>query len=81
MAEYDKTVLKGEKDIEFSVFCVEAVAQQLGRNPEQVFDALTKKSSILYHYVIPCYDVLHTQGKDYIVADILSVMKEQGIEV
>jgi len=40
---------------------------------------LTEKSDILDSYVIPCYDVLHTQGKNYIVNDILDYMKKRGV--
>ncbi len=40
-----------------------------------------KKSNILDKYIIPGYEMLHTQSKDYIVEDILDVMKEQGVEL
>ena len=30
---------------------------------------------------IPEYEVLHTQGKDYIVDDIIDVMKERNAEL
>ena len=36
---------------------------------------------ILYQYIVPGYDVLHTQGKDYIVNDICEVMAERGVTV
>lgn len=74
-------VMKNRSHIEFAIFCVEAVAEKIGKKPEIVFDAFTKESRLLYEYIIPCYDVLHTQGKDYIVEDILSVMKEKGVDV
>ena len=31
-------------------------------------------------YILPCYNVLHTQGKDYIVNDIIELMKRKGVE-
>ena len=74
-------VLKNKRDVEFAIFCVEAVAEKIGKKPEIVFDALTKKSRLLYDYIISCSDVLHTHGKDYVVADIISAMKEKGVEV
>ena len=40
---------------------------------------LTKQSNILFGYVIPSFDVLHTQGKNYIVDDLLSLMRERGV--
>ena len=66
-------------NLEFAIFCIENVAIRLGA--EKVFVALTEKSDILDSYILPCYDVLHTQGKDYIVDDILDVMAQRGVEV
>ena len=50
-------------------------------NAERVYEALAEKSDILYGYIVPEYEVLHTQSKDYIMDDILEVMKERGVEV
>ncbi len=73
--------IKNSKELEFAVFCIENVAAKLGVNAELVFQAFTEKSDILYGYIVPEYEVLHTQGREYIVEDILSIMKERGIEV
>jgi len=67
------------KELEFAVFCVENVAEKLGMPGNEVYNMLTEKSDILNDYIIPCYDVLHTQGKSYIVNDILDYMKEKGL--
>ena len=68
-------------NLEFAIFCIENVAIRLGVGAEKDFVALTEKSDILDSYILPCYDVLHTQGKDYIVDDILDVMAQRGVEV
>lgn len=39
------------------------------------------KSDILNGYIVPEYEVLHTQSREYIVEDILDVMKERGVEI
>ena len=69
------------KACNFSAFCIENIALKLGKNAEEVYQALTEKSNILNSYIIPEYEVLHTQGKDYIVNDIISLMQERGIKV
>ncbi len=74
-------IIQNEKELEFAIFCVENIAIHLNTAAEKVYDALTIKSDILYSYIVPCYDILHTQGKEYIVEDILAVMKERGITV
>lgn len=66
---------------EFAVFCVESIAKRLNISARDVYLALTERSDILYGYVIASFDVLHTQSKEYIVNDILSVMKEAGVLV
>ena len=42
---------------------------------------LTEESNTLSGYIIPEYEMLHTQSKDYIIDDIISLMRERGIEV
>ncbi len=42
---------------------------------------LTEQTNILNEYIIPEYEILHTQSKDYIVDDIIEVMKERGVEI
>mgnify|MGYP000806622054 FL=1 len=39
------------------------------------------KRQILNGYIVPEYEVLHTQSREYIVNDLLDVMKERGVEV
>lgn len=78
--------MMGERDytpeeIEFAVFCIENVAIHFQVDAKIVFDALTKESDILYDYIIPCFDILHTQGKEYIVNDIADCMEENGVRL
>ncbi len=65
--------------LEYTVFCIENVARRLNRNPAEVYEMMTDKSDILKSYIIPSYDVLHTQDKEYIVDDILTVMQKKGV--
>ena len=58
----------GSKELEFAIFCIENVAAKLNVDARKVYAALTEQTDILNGYIIPEYDVLHTQGKDYIVA-------------
>lgn len=72
---------KNTDELEFAVFCIENVAIRLDKNAEDVYKALTEKSDILSSYIIPEYEMLHTQSKDYIIEDIISLMEERGIEL
>lgn len=77
--KYEK--IKNSNELEFAVFCIENVAEKLGVNAARVYQAFTEKSDILYGYIVPEYEVLHTQSRGYIVNDLLDVMKEKGVEV
>ena len=70
-----------EAETEFAVFCIENVAERLEVDSERIYDAFTRDSDILETYIIPCFDILHTQGKEYIVNDLIDLMKERGIEL
>ena len=63
----------------FAVFCIEALADELGTSGDKVYKMLALDSDILDSYVTPCYDALHTQGKDYIVAELMDLMKKRGV--
>ena len=81
MRERVKASIQTEKELDFAIFCIENVAIYLGVEAEKIYEALTVKSDILKEYIVPCYEVLHTQGKEYIVEDIVGLMKERGVEV
>ena len=72
-----KQNIEKSRELEFAIFCIENIAAKLGVSAEKVYDALTEKSDILNDYIIPEYEILHTQGKEYIVDDIIEVMKER----
>lgn len=73
--------IKNSDELEFAVFCIENVAANLGVNAERVYQAFTEQSDILNGYIVSEYEVLHTQGREYIVADILDVMEEMRVKV
>ena len=64
-------MIKNRKELEFVIFCVENTAIRLGVSAEKVYEVLTVESDILNKYIVPLYDVLHTQDKNYIIDDIL----------
>jgi hypothetical protein len=71
--------IKAEDELEFAIFCIENIALCLDMAPEKIYELLAQKSNILQNYIIANFDTLHTQGKEYIVNDIIEVMKEKGV--
>ncbi|MBS6765111.1 MAG: DUF3791 domain-containing protein [Clostridium sp.] len=72
--------IKNSMVLEFVVFCIENIAVKLGVDAEQVYSALTE-GDILNGYIVPEYEVLHTQSRDYIINDLLDVMRERGVTI
>ena len=68
-----------KNELYFAVFCIENIAERLGLAGEDVYKLLTGDSAILDEYIIPAYGALHTQGKEYIVNDIIEYMREEGL--
>ena len=73
--------IKNSNELEFVVFCIENVATKLGVEAERVYQTFTEQSDILHGYIVPEYEVLHTQSREYIVDDLIDVMKEKGVAV
>ena len=69
------------RELEFVVFCIENLATSLHTPSDRVYRALVGKGDILNQYIVPCYETLHTQGREYIVNDIREVMAERGVTV
>lgn len=72
--------IKDMQELEFAIFCIENIADKLKKTADQIYVMLAEKSNILHDYIVPEYERLHTQGKEYIINDIIEVMKERGVE-
>lgn len=73
--------IQNSKELEFAIFCIENIAIFLNSDACSVYHALSESSDILNNYIIANYDILHTQSNDYIIDDILQVMKEEGVRI
>lgn len=79
MTSAPQTTIRNDRELEFAVFCIESLADALGKPSDAVYRALTGPGNVLNQYIVPSYDVLHTQGREYIVNDIREVMDERGV--
>ncbi len=70
----------GKKELTFVVFILHALGQHWNMTTPEVYDILNS-TGILDDYIIKCYDVLHTLGKEYLVEDITEFVREKGIDV
>lgn len=64
----------------YAVYIIHACADCWNTIPSKVYKAM-KESGCLDEYLIPNYDVLHTQSTDYVVHDISEYLKNRGVTV
>lgn len=64
--------------MDFITFCVGSLADALHWSASQVYGTL-RSSGLLANYIVPCYDVLHTFSKEYIVEDLTEALREKGL--
>lgn len=69
-----------KKELTFVVFILHALGQHWNMTTPEVYEILNT-TGILDDYIIKCYDVLHTLGKEYLVEDITDFVREKGIDV
>lgn len=66
-----------EYQLDFITYCVGNLADRLHMSASKVYKML-RSTDILNGYIIPCYDVLHTFGKEYIMDDLVGLLKKRG---
>ncbi len=64
----------------FAVYMIHACANRWNMSPSRVYKAL-KKSGCLTQYLLPHYDVLHTQSTEYVVDDITEYLRKREVTV
>lgn len=64
--------------LEFVTYCISQLARILKLSQGEVYRRLNN-SGILYEYIVPSYDVLHTFGSAYLMDDLTNYMKEKGV--
>lgn len=67
-----------KKALEFVTYCISKLVQVLNLSQREVYDRLNK-SGILYEYIVPSYDVLHTFSSRYLMEDLIDYMNEKGV--
>ena len=67
-----------KKTLEFVTYCISKLASSLKLTQRDVYRRLVT-SGILYDYIVPSYDVLHTFGSHYLMEDLTGYMREKGV--
>ena len=70
-------LLMQDYQLDFITYCVGNLADRLKMSASTVYKML-RSTGILDGYIVPCYDVLHTFSKDYIMDDLIGMLKKKG---
>ena len=70
--------MNGDEKLYFLSFCVEAYKMRHGMSGEAVLNLFDEKG--VTQYLMEYYDVLHTQGEKWIVADIDEFIQKHQIK-
>ena len=66
------------KTLDFTIFCIGSLADYLNLSARDVYHKL-QGACIISDCIVPCYDVLHSFSKEYIVEDLVVYMKKKGV--
>lgn len=76
----EETSNMNEDSFSFVIYMLHACADRWHTTPAKVYQAV-KDSGCIDQYLIPYYDILHTQSTDYVVHDIDEYLKNRGMSV
>ena len=65
-------------NVDFITYCIGNLSRRLNLSAAEVYRRL-KQSGLLYGYIVPSYDVLHTFSKEYLMEDLTEYMREKGV--
>lgn len=65
------------KQLTFLIYLIHQLSEAWQKAPVAVYDILNRLD-IIDGYLLPCYDALHTLGREYLVEDISELVVERG---
>ena len=69
-----------KESFSFVVYMIHACADKWNMLPSEVYRKL-QSAGCIDSYLVPHYDILHTQGTGYIVEDIREYLKARGVAI
>lgn len=64
----------------FVIYMIHACADRWKQNPSEVYKKM-KSTNCIADFLVPNYEILHTQGTQYIVEDIKEYFHVRGVSV
>lgn len=71
---YKYTPSRQECETIFVASCVESAARECGVTADAMYERMSR-IHLITEYILPCYDVLHSESRKNVTADILKTME------
>ena len=72
--------IMSKETLEFVIYMIHACARKWRRSPATVYHTLSEVNCIT-DYLVPHYEILHTQGTEFVVTDIEEYIGARGVTV
>ena len=69
-----------KESLSFVVYMIHRCANQWKMSPSKVYQML-ETTGCIQTYLVPHYDVLHTQSSEYVLEDIQQFLQKRGVAV
>jgi len=69
----------GIRELDFVTYCIGLLSRATGVSQPEIYQLLLK-TDVLYGYIVPEYEVLHTFSGEYLKEELIEVLKERGVE-
>lgn len=65
-----------ELKLSFAASCVEGLARRTGKPYSEIYDRMSKAEAI-ENYILPNYDTLHTENREYVLDDVMEYIENR----
>ncbi len=65
-----------KRELEFATFCIEILREAREITSKEAYCLLVDHSSIMHDFLIPNYEILHSQSREYILEEIEKLLEE-----
>lgn len=62
-----------EVTLVFVASCIESTARRLGKSYQEIY-ARMKRVGMIENYILPYYDVLHTESREYVTDNMIECL-------
>ena len=64
----------------YVIYMIHACAKNWGHNPSEIYKKM-KKTNCIMGFLVPNYEILHTQSTQYVMEDIKEYLTIRGISI